>query len=63
LVFDEYLFAFDEKQGMTVWDIDTGKRLLAEPGFCPVGYHPTGKHFLSLCGGGKVRLSRLVTED
>lgn len=59
LVFDEYLFAFDPQEGMAVWDPVTGERLLQEPGFCPAGYHPRSKHFLSLRGDGRLQVSRL----
>jgi hypothetical protein len=62
LAFDKYLFSFDNEEGTSVWDVETGERLLCEPGLCPDGYHRGAKQFLSLLEGGKVRISRLVSE-
>jgi len=59
-VFDDYLFSFDKTEGMTVWDISTGERLAAEPGFCPDGYHRRGKHFLTMKEDGMVQVSRIT---
>ncbi len=59
-VFDDYLFSLDKDEGMSVWDVETGERLLTEPGFCPVGYHRGARQFLSILEGGQVRLSHLV---
>ena len=60
LVFDAYLFSFDQTEGMTVWDVKTGQRVAHEPAICPAGYHRRGKHFLSVKEDGTVRISRLV---
>lgn len=62
LTFDEYLFSFSEKEGTTVWDVKTGERVASEPGFCPAGYHRGGKHFLTILEGGRVRMSRLISQ-
>ena len=45
---------------MFVWEVETGERLLSEPGFCPVGYHRGAKEFLTVMEDGAVRISRLV---
>lgn len=60
MVFDDYLFSFDRGEGTSVWDIETGEKLLSEPGFCPSGYHRSTKQFLSLLDGGTIRVSSLV---
>jgi hypothetical protein len=62
LVFDDYLFSFDKKDGMSLWDIETGERLLCESGFCPVGYHHGAKEFLTLLEDGHIRISRLLQQ-
>jgi hypothetical protein len=62
LAFDKYLFAFDQKEGTSVWDVASGERLVKEEGFCPAGLHRGAKHFLSLLDGGSVRVSRLINE-
>jgi hypothetical protein len=54
LVFDQHLFSFDEKEGLSVWDVASGERLLAEPNLRPAGYHPTQKTFLSILDKGKI---------
>ncbi len=60
LVFDHYLFSFDQEHGLAVWDVQTGERLYHEPDFCPTGYHPGAKTFLTVLPEGKFRVSRLV---
>jgi hypothetical protein len=60
LVLDGYLFSFDKDEGTCVWDIDTGEKLLSEPGLSPVGYHRGAKQFLSLLENGTFRVSRLT---
>jgi hypothetical protein len=63
LVFDEYLFSFDKDEGMAVWDVATGERLLIESGFCPAGYHRGGRQFLSLLEDNRVQVSHLVLQQ
>jgi len=48
LVYDEYLFAMSEKQGLTAWDVATGERVLADPDFHPTHYHRGAKQFLQI---------------
>ncbi len=59
LVFDVYLFSFGKEYGASVWDIETGERLLLESEFCPTGYHRGAKQFLTVLPDGKFQLSHL----
>ena len=59
LVFDGFLFSFDDSEGTSVWDIVTGERLLYDPTLLPLGYHPRSKTFLSIRESGRARISRL----
>jgi hypothetical protein len=59
LVFDQYLFSASEK-GMSVWDVETGERLLHDPTLNPISYHRLTKQFLSILPDGSFRLSRLL---
>ena len=61
LVFDEHLFSFDKDDGMGVWDVATGERLLIEPELCPEGYNRAGRQFLSILEDNSVQISRLVS--
>lgn len=58
LLFDEYLFSLHE--GLSVWDIASGERLLHQEGTTPLAYHPQRRLFLSQEASGEVRLSRLA---
>ena len=60
--FDEYVFSFDAKEGMTIWEVQSGERMAQEQGFCPAGYHRNGKHFLSVKEDGTVHVSRLASQ-
>jgi hypothetical protein len=62
LTFDEYLFSFSDTDGTAVWDVATGERLLHDPSFCPLGYHPRSKTFLSICENGRARISKLLKD-
>jgi hypothetical protein len=62
LAFDGHLFSFDARHGTAVWDVETGERLVNDSDLCSAGYHRGAKHFVSLVGGGAVRVSRLVNE-
>jgi hypothetical protein len=46
LVHDTYLFSMDES-GVSVWDIDSGERLLHDAGFQPLRYHRGARQFLT----------------
>ena len=59
LTFDGELFSNDLVEGTSVWDVDTGERLLRDAAFCPYRYHSGAKTFLTLLPGGHYRLSRL----
>jgi hypothetical protein len=61
-VCDDYLFSIDSQAGMTIWDIETGERLLADQHFSPVGYHQERKCFLSIQGNGVFVVSRLENQ-
>lgn len=63
LIYDQYVFSFSQEAGMQIWDVDTGERLLHQPGFCPKGYHRRAKSFLTLMPDGSFRISRLVGEQ
>lgn len=58
LVFDEYLFSWNE-EGTSIWEVSSGERLLSDDSLCPMGYHPSSKCFLSVQSEGKICLSRL----
>ena len=59
LVFDGYLFSFSEQDGMAVWDVATGERLLRDPTLCPTRYHRGARQFLTLLPDGAFQVSRL----
>jgi hypothetical protein len=59
LAFDGYLFSFDGADGTSVWDADTGERLVRESSFCPLRYHPGAKTFLTVMPDGLLRVSKL----
>lgn len=46
LVHDDYLFSIGD-DGVSVWDIAAGERLLHDPGFQPLRYHPGARQFLT----------------
>jgi hypothetical protein len=63
LVFDHYLFSLGDGDGMSVWDVDSGERLLHDAGFHPLRYHPGTRQFLTTNPDGELFvLSRLVGE-
>jgi hypothetical protein len=60
-VFDEHLFALGDGEGVSVWDVATGERLLHDAGFHPLRYHPGTRQFLTTNPDGELFvLSRLV---
>ncbi len=59
LVFDEWLFSL-HSGGVTVWDVDTGERLLDGPPPGATVYHPGAKTFLAWDAEGEAVLSRLT---
>ncbi len=46
LVHDDYLFSIGD-DGVSVWDVATGERLLHDAGFQPLRYHPGARQFLT----------------
>lgn len=63
LVFDDHLFALGDGEGMSVWDVHTGERLLHDAGFHPLRYHRGTRQFLTTNPDGELFvLSRLVGE-
>jgi hypothetical protein len=59
MVFDGVLFCVDLVEATSVWDVNTGERLLRDDAFCPHRYHPGAKTFLTPLPGGHFRISRL----
>lgn len=59
LVFNRYLFSFAESMGTSIWDIETGERLLRDEVTRPVAYHRADSSFLSILNGS-FRISRLA---
>jgi hypothetical protein len=63
LVFDDHLFSMGDGAGVSVWDVDTGERLLHDAGFHPLRYHRGARQFLTTNPDGELFvLSRLVGE-
>jgi hypothetical protein len=46
-------------EGTTVWDVETGERLLDEPGFRPLAFHGGDRRYLSL-RDGRIVVSELA---
>lgn len=63
LIYDNYLFSFAPGMGTSVWDVETGERLLHDISFTPMAYHPKARQFITLSHDGAVRLSRLRDSD
>jgi len=59
--FDRYLFSFGESLGTSVWDIQTGERLLRDEEARPVAFQRSASSFLSI-RNGVFRISRLVDQ-
>ena len=59
MVFDDYLFSFDAADGVSVWDVGTGERLLHQAGTCPLRYHKGARSFLSLEADGLFKTTKL----
>ena len=59
MVFDGELICVDLVEGTSVWDVDTGERLMRDAAFCPQWYHPGAKTFLAPLPGGHFRLTRM----
>ena len=61
-VVDGYLFASSEINGVGVWDVETGARLLQDSSFAFVRYHRGTQEFLSRLPNGDFQLSKLVEQ-
>jgi hypothetical protein len=48
---------------ISVWNVESGERLLLDTSFCPVSYHPGAKTFLTILGEGKFQLSSLTSTE
>jgi len=59
LVYDTYLFSFAPELGITVWDVETGERLLRDDTFSPVGYHHGARRFVTIRPNGLLQVSQL----
>lgn len=44
--FDQWLFAWKPKHGLSAWDISDGSRVYHRPDICPAAYHPGRREFL-----------------
>ena len=62
LAFDRYLFCFGESLGTSIWDVETGERLLKDETTRPIAYHRGDSSFLSISNGA-FRLSRLAHDS
>jgi hypothetical protein len=61
MVFDEWLFSLGDGDGVSVWDVATGERLLHDAGFQPLRYHAGTRQFLTPSTDGALFVvSRLV---
>jgi hypothetical protein len=58
LVFDGYLFSFGG-DGTSVWDADSGERLLEDAALHPLRYHHGARSFFTPAEGGSFQVSRL----
>lgn len=58
--FDRYLFSYSAEAGTSAWEVATGERVLHDPSFCPMAYHPGAGQFVTVTPGGGFLLSRLV---
>jgi hypothetical protein len=59
LVFDRWLYAFAPESGASVWDVETGERLLHDPSFCPTAYHHGARCFVTVEESDSVMVSIL----
>lgn len=58
---DGLLFSLGDGDGVSVWDVETGERLLHDAGFHPLRYHAGSRQFLTTNPDGELFvLSRLV---
>ena len=60
LAFDTYLFSFSQEYGTSVWDAQTGERLLFDAALRPLRYHRGAHQFLTILPDGAFQISRLV---
>jgi len=60
LFFDRFLFSVSKANGTSMWDVETGERLLYDPDVWPDGYHSGSKCFATAYRGGVFQVSRLV---
>jgi hypothetical protein len=60
LAFDTYLFACSAAQGTSVWDVQTGERLLYDASLRPLRHHRGAHQFLTLLPDGAFQISRLI---
>ncbi len=63
LVFDELLFSLGDGDGVSVWDVETGERLLHDAGFHPLRYHPGARQFLTTNPDGELFVLSRLTGD
>lgn len=59
LAFDRWLFSWLPSGPFSVWDVHDGARLLLDPGFAPLNYHPGSRQFISQLPDGSFRLTRI----
>jgi hypothetical protein len=61
--FEGYLFSSSAGSGTSVWDVETGERLLHDASFSPTCYHPGAGHFITVKLDGGIRLTRLFDAE
>ncbi|MBX3450081.1 MAG: hypothetical protein KF777_11000 [Planctomycetaceae bacterium] len=59
LFFDGYLFSVSDEFGTSVWDVESGERLIQQEDFAPVQYHSATREFLSMAGS-RILLAKFV---
>lgn len=60
LVFDDYLFSYSPESGTSIWDVETGERLLKLAQFCPTVYHRGARQFITRRSDGTFLVSTLM---
>lgn len=63
LIFDQHLFSVSAQEGVQVWDVETGDRLLADSSFFPRRYNKGTQEFLTVLPTGALQVSRLIDKS
>ena len=62
LYFDKCLFASSKENGITIWDIDSGKCLYHDRKLSFLSYHPIDRSFISRLPNKDFQISRLCNK-